>query len=88
MKGNLKKRGEAKVEVAAGAVQEAIGHAVGNEEMEAKGIAHQAAGHTKEKVAKAKERVEGIVDEIAGKAKQVEGKALEIAGKARRAINR
>lgn len=88
MGNNLKKRGQAKVEVAAGAVQEAIGHAIGNEEMEAKGIAHQAAGHTKEKVAKVKERVEGMVEGIAGKAKQVEGKVVELAGKAKQALNR
>lgn len=100
MKGNLKKRGKAKAEVVGGAIQEAVGHVLGNETMEAKGEARQLVGHAREHAAKVAERTQGVVEEVMGSAKdeagqligntemEVKGKLEKLKGKARQATNR
>lgn len=100
MKRNIARRTEAKIEVAAGAVQEKVGQVIGDQEMEAKGVAHQLIGNARNEVAKAAEQAQGVVEEVVGVAKneagrllgdtslQVEGKVEEIRGKVRKAMNK
>jgi uncharacterized protein YjbJ (UPF0337 family) len=97
---NLTKRSKANVEVAVGAIQEGLGRVIGDEDMEARGAAHQVVGHARDEAAKAAERIRGRVEEIAGIAKneagqllgdrttEVEGKVKELTGKARQLVNR
>ncbi len=96
---NLAERGKANVEVVLGAIQEGIGHVIGNEKMEAKGAAHQVVGHARDDAAQAKEHTKGVIEEVVGVAKnkaghlvgdtsmQVEGKVEELTGKARQVVN-
>jgi len=100
MKDGIKKRGAAQADVVAGAIQEAVGHVLGNETMEAKGEARQIVGHAREKAAKVAERTQGVVEEVLGTAKdeagkllgdtemEVTGKLKKLKGKARQAANR
>jgi uncharacterized protein YjbJ (UPF0337 family) len=100
VKSNITKIAQAKVEVAAGSLQEAVGHAIGNEKMEAKGAAHQVTGHAREAAAKNAEHRKGVIEEVVGAAKneaghligdrglQVTGKVEVLKGKARQAITK
>ena len=93
-------RGKANVERALGAIQEGVGHVIGDEKMEARGAAHQEIGDARDKAAMTAERIDGAVQEITGVAKhevghlrgdtaqQVEGKIQELTGQVRQALNK
>lgn len=99
-KNNIIERSDAKIEVVAGAIQEAVGHVIGNEKMEAKGAAHQVVGAARGEAARKAEHVKGVVEEVTGAAKakvgdlldkpkmEAEGKVLELTGKARQATSK
>ncbi|WP_433890906.1 CsbD family protein [Streptomyces sp. CA-111067] len=53
---------EAKTDEAKGKVKETVGHAVGNESLEAEGRTDQAKGHTREAAEKAKDAVKDIFE--------------------------
>lgn len=96
----ITERAKAKVEVAAGTLQEATGRVLGDEVMEVKGAAHQISGHAREEAIKAGERTRGSVEEVVGAVKKTAGKVLgdssleaegkveQITGKVRRAANK
>ncbi len=94
-KSKLAERGEAKIEIVTGAIQEVVGRSIGNDTMEAKGAAHRAAGHARDEVAGAPERklnrAEAAVEVVAGAAQQAVGRVagdttLEAKGKARKVV--
>jgi uncharacterized protein YjbJ (UPF0337 family) len=99
-KNNIIERSDAKVEVAAGVVQEAVGKVIGNEKMEAKGAAHQVVGAARGEVARAAEHLKGAVEQVSGAAKakigdildkpkmEAEGKVVAWTGKARQAVSK
>ena len=99
MKNNLQERGEAKMEALGGAIQQAVGHVIGNEKMEAKGAAHKVIGNARDEAARVVEHTKGVVEEVVGAAKnkaghlvgdtnlEVDGKVEQLTGKARQAVN-
>jgi uncharacterized protein YjbJ (UPF0337 family) len=99
-KNNMVERGKANMEVLGGTIQEGVGHAIGNEKMEAEGAAHKVVGHARDEAAKAAEHTKGVIEQVVGTAKnkageilgdnslKVEGKVEELTGKARQAVNK
>lgn len=97
---NRAKRLRGATEELAGAVKEAIGDRIGNEQMQAEGHVQKVKGRARQSVAKAEERATGVGEELAGKTQgavgrligneqlRVEGKIKELKGKARRSANR
>lgn len=98
-KNNMAERGLGKVEAVAGAIEEAVGEAIGNDKMAARGAAHQVVGHARDDSARTKEHTKGVIEEAVGTAKakagqllgkrglEVEGKVEALTGKARQAVN-
>ena len=96
---NTGKRIEGAAEELGGKIKKGIGHAIGNEQMEAEGRVTELKGEAKQEAAKAGERVKGAVDEGMGALKknvgklidneqmEVEGKAKELKGAARQKAN-
>ncbi len=97
---NESKRTEGTVKQVGGAIKKNVGHALGNEKMEAEGRATELQGKAQKEVAKGAERVKGAVQEVAGAVKHevgslignermtVEGKAKELEGSARQKLNK
>lgn len=97
---NATKRVEGKAEEIGGKIKGAVGHVIGNEQMEAEGKVTELKGEAKQEAAKAAERTKGTVQEIKGAVKkgigdlidneqmQVEGKAKELEGQARQRANK
>ncbi len=84
MKRNLSERAEAKLRVAAGTLQAAVGRAMGDGKLEAKGAARQEVGRARTDAAVADEalqntvaHVQGVVEETKGAAKAKAGKILK-----------
>lgn len=98
-KNNIAERGLGKIEVVGGAIEEAVGGAIGNDKMEARGAAHKVVGHARDNSARSAEHTKGVVEEAVGTAKakaghllgkrslEVEGKVEALTGKARQAVN-
>ena len=94
-----KERIEGVTQKGVGAVKEAVGKAIGNEQMQAEGKAKELKGEAREESAKAGERTKGAVEEATGAIKnrvgavidneqmQAEGKAEELKGEARQKAN-
>jgi uncharacterized protein YjbJ (UPF0337 family) len=53
---------------AAGKIKQGVGRVIGNEQMEAEGIAQEARGQGQKTVGKVKETIKGVTDEVADKA--------------------
>jgi uncharacterized protein YjbJ (UPF0337 family) len=53
---------------AAGKVKQGVGRVIGNEQMEAEGIAQEARGEGQKAVGKVKETIKGVADKVADKA--------------------
>lgn len=97
---NNSKRAEGKSEEIMGGVQKAVGKVIGDQDMAARGQAHQDVGKTKQAVAKTAETVKGAAEQVVGKVKgavgdliddgeiHANGKAQEAKGKARQAFNK
>jgi uncharacterized protein YjbJ (UPF0337 family) len=97
---NVGKRSEGKGEEIGGKIQAGIGKLIGDEQMQAKGKAHELEGKAKQEAAKSAERTKGKVQEAVGAVKgrvgglldneqmQAEGKAKELEGEARQVANR
>jgi uncharacterized protein YjbJ (UPF0337 family) len=89
-----------KVTELAGKAKATVGKALGNEQMEAEGVAKALRGKATQELIKASERIKGTVEQVAGSAKkrvgaaiknqqmQAEGKITELKGSARRRINK
>jgi uncharacterized protein YjbJ (UPF0337 family) len=93
-------RAKGKLEELAGKAKVRLGKAIGNEQMQAEGVARQLRGKATQEVVKAGERTKGKVEEVAGLAKgklgklikneqmQAEGKLKELKGTARQRVNK
>lgn len=93
------KRIEGAAEELGGKIKKGVGHAIGNEQMEAEGRVTEIKGEAKQESAKAGERIKGAVEEAGGALKkgvgklidneqmEVEGKAKELQGQARQKAN-
>jgi uncharacterized protein YjbJ (UPF0337 family) len=96
---NTSKRIEGAAEELGGKIKGAVGHLIGNEQMEAEGKATELKGEAKQEAAKAGERVKGGLEEAGGAVKknvgklidneqmEAEGKATELKGEARQKAN-
>ncbi len=97
---NNSKRAEGKGEEIVGGVQKAVGKVLGDQDLAARGQAHQDVGRTKQAAAKTAETVKGAVEQVVGSVKgavgdlidngemHANGKAQEAKGKARQAFNK
>ncbi len=97
---NMTNRVKGKAEEIGGTIQKNLGHLFGNEEMEAKGMAHEVKGEARQMAAKAAEQVGGTIDKVVGSVKatvgdavgnkslKAKGEAQELKGKARKALNK
>lgn len=76
----LAERGEAKVEIVVGALQEVVGRVIGNDTMQAKGAAHRVTGHARDDAARLTKpvatRAEGAVEVAAGAVQAAVGTAI------------
>lgn len=82
-----------------GAIKKNVGHALGNERMEAEGRVAELEGKAQKEVAKGAERMKGAVQKVAGTVKHevgslignermtVAGKAKQLEGAARQKLN-
>jgi len=97
---NTTNRVEGTAKQVGGAIKKNVGHALGNEKMEAEGKATELHGKAEKEVAKGAERAKGAVQEVAGAVKHevgslignermtAEGKAKELEGSARQKLNK
>jgi uncharacterized protein YjbJ (UPF0337 family) len=76
MPGNAGDRIKGKLEQIGGTVQSAVGDAIGNPTMEAKGKAHELHGKATQEAAKAAERVKGTVEQVVGAVQSAVGGAV------------
>jgi uncharacterized protein YjbJ (UPF0337 family) len=76
MPGNAGERIKGKLEQVGGTIQSAIGDAIGNPKMEAKGAAHEAHGKATQEAAKVAERVKGTVEHVVGSVQSEVGAAV------------
>jgi uncharacterized protein YjbJ (UPF0337 family) len=75
-------RFKAKVEKVSGAIQKAVGKAIGNENLQARGEAKEHVGVARQQVAKASERFEGKASErLKGAGDELKGAVKSFAGK-------
>lgn len=98
-KNNMAERGKGKVEAAAGAIEKAVGGAIGDDKMAARGEAHKVLGNARDDSARRAEHTKGVIEEAVGTAKakaghllgkrglEVSGKVETLTGKARQAAN-
>ena len=96
---NTGQRIEGAAEELGGKIKKGVGHAIGNEQMEAEGRVTELKGEAKQAAAKAGERVKGAAEQVGGALKkgvgqlidneqmEVEGKAKELQGQARQKAN-
>lgn len=96
---NETKRAAGTVKQVGGAIKKNVGHALGNQKMEAEGRVTELQGNAQKQVAKGAERVKGAVQKVAGAVKHevgslignermtVKGKVKEIEGAARQKLN-
>jgi uncharacterized protein YjbJ (UPF0337 family) len=96
---NAANRGEGAAREVGGKIKNAVGKAIGDEQMEAEGKAKELEGKSEKEGAKAAERTKGKVEEVAGAVKNrvgaviddeemtAEGKAKELGGEARQKAN-
>jgi uncharacterized protein YjbJ (UPF0337 family) len=93
-------RAKGKLAELAGKAKATVGKAIGNEEMEAEGLARELTGKAAQEIVKAGQRAKGRVEEAVGEAKKRVGKVLDneqmqaegalerLKGKARRRVNK
>ena len=97
---NTGKRVEGAAEELIGKVKKGLGEVIGNEQMEAEGLAKEKKGEAKQEAVKAAERTKGTAQEVFGTVKnkvgeligneqmEAEGKAKQLEGEARQAANK
>lgn len=100
MANSTKTRVKGKLDELAGKAKAKVGKALGNEQMEAEGLARELKGKATQEVVKATQRVKGRVEEAVGTLKKRVGKALDneqlqaegalkrLKGKARQRVNK
>lgn len=100
MRNNQVERSEGKAEKLGGKLKRGIGRILGNERMQAEGLARELKGKAREETAKSSERAKGKAEEITGAVKNrvghavgnermaAAGKARELKGEARQKANR
>jgi uncharacterized protein YjbJ (UPF0337 family) len=93
-------RAKGKLSELVGKAQAKVGKAIGNEQMQAEGLARELTGKASQGVVKAGQRAKGRVEEAVGEAKkrvgkvlgneqmQAEGALKGLKGKARRRVNK
>jgi uncharacterized protein YjbJ (UPF0337 family) len=93
-------KGEGIAQQVGGKIKRAVGHVIGDDEMETEGEAKELEGKVRVEGAKAAERTKGKVEEVVGAVKnrvgavidndqmQAEGKGQELKGQARQKSNR
>jgi uncharacterized protein YjbJ (UPF0337 family) len=72
-----KTRVKGKLNELAGKAKAKVGKALGNEQMEAEGLARELKGKATQEIVKAGERARGRVEEVVGKLKKSVGKVLD-----------
>jgi uncharacterized protein YjbJ (UPF0337 family) len=77
MKNTIIDRVKGKLEEVGGTVQKAVGGAIGNDKMAARGANHELVGEAKQVVAKAAGRIEGAAREVAGSVQSAVGEATD-----------
>lgn len=97
---NASERAEAEAQKLGGKIKQTVGKVIGNQQMEAEGVAKELQGDAREAAAKGKERAKGAIEEVAGAIKNrvghvidndlmvAEGKAKELKGEARQKANK
>src|SRR3954447_2735166 len=100
MRNNQVERSEGKAEKLGGKLKKGLGRILGNERMQAEGVAKEIRGKTREETAKASERARGKAQAVAGAVKNrvahvignermaAQGKVKELEGEARHKANR
>lgn len=76
MPGHAGDRIKGKLEQIGGTIQSAVGDAIGNPKMEAKGDAHELHGKAVQEAAKVAERVKGTVEQVVGAVQSEVGAAV------------
>jgi len=100
MRNNQVERSQGKAEQLGGKLKKGIGRVLGNERMQAEGLAKELKGKAREETAKSSERAKGKVEEVTGAVKNrvghvignermaAAGKAKELKGEARQKANK